>query len=158
MGVGGGVRSVFRKVSGFGGTKSRFPQCHAHRSADSELSALTQYRCFRDAAIGRKEYVPPMWHHVAPRPYRATSGATESATFIRGITTCDDVPWLWQRLLICWLKVRFLPGSPILGIRPELARPQVISRTGFGLRPRLNRLDSFRAHHQLPDNQQLLNH
>ena len=53
-----------------------------------------------------------MWQSVANVPSLAHSRGTSRREFIRKITTCDDVTWLAQRLLICWLKVRFLPGSP----------------------------------------------
>ena len=56
--------------------------------------------------------VPAVWHCVALLPYRKHCAAIGSDEFARKVTTCDDVPWLCQRLLICWLKVRFLPGSP----------------------------------------------
>jgi hypothetical protein len=56
--------------------------------------------------------VPAGWHGVALPPYREHRAAIGSDKFVPKVTTCDDVTSLWRSLLICWLKVRFLPGSP----------------------------------------------
>ena len=65
---------------------------------------------YRHFAIGLEPTAdvqrPSMWQRVAVFPNRAFLQVTTSHEFDRKITTCDDVTWPAQALLICWLKVR----------------------------------------------------
>ena len=92
------------------------------------------------AASGRVRPCGTVWHS-----FRVTSpwGYLQSR-FVREFTACDDVTWLFQRLLICWLKVRFLPGSPLLARLKRLALNSSAKRRRPSASP--NMVDSFRAH------------
>jgi hypothetical protein len=88
-----------------------------------------------------------VWHCVALFPNHAPLPVTSRRRFVRRIIVRDDVIGLFQSLLICWLKVRFLPGSPILRHSPSNWLARKNQPSVFALRARLNQVDSFRAHH-----------
>ena len=139
------------------------------RSRDGAPEGLRGRRGVRAARRGRVRrrgvFVRPMVHHVnlaVPGRCRCCSDAPDdrvrecSSRRVRelqhdhdGWRSLEAAMIVPSRALICWLKVRFLPGSPAFALTPSTTYSPADSRSQSRYRTALPNTASTRVRHEL---------